>query len=74
MAELFPFKVGAKVASLPILIVPKISDFGHIFWDMNFKICFALSIDIKGQTKLEVNWSQIDHFSLQNQKKNPEFF
>ena len=44
---------------------PKISHFGHFSWGMDFKFVLPMiSIDIKGQTKLEVNWTQIDPFSL----------
>ena len=53
---------------------PKIRHFGHIFLDMDFKFvlpCFIISIDIKGQTKLEGNWTQIDHFSLKKPQKWP---
>ena len=49
---------------------PQISHSGHIFWDMNFKFVLPIiSIYIKRQTKLEVNWTQIDHFSLQKNHK-----
>ena len=44
----------------------KIFNFGHIFWHMDFKFVLPIiSIDIKGNTKLEVNWTQIDYFSIQ---------
>ena len=37
---------------------PKISHFGHIFWGVDFKCVLSMiHIDIKGQTKLEVNWT-----------------
>ena len=50
---------------------PKIGHFGHIFLDMDFKFVLPIiSIDIKGQTELEVNWTQIDYFSLQKKQKN----
>ena len=43
----------------------KISHFGHIVWYMDFNFGLPLiSIDIKGQTKLEVNWTRIDDFSF----------
>ena len=46
-----------------VYFVPKI---GHIFWDMDFKFVFPIIfIDIKGKPKLEVNWTQMDHFGLQ---------
>ena len=49
---------------------PKISHFGHKFGDMDFKfVLLIISIDIKEQTKLAVNWTQIDHFSLQKTTK-----
>ena len=75
MAELCPFKVGAKVASWTILcrklaIVAIFLRYGH-------QICFPISsidikvLTIKGQTKLEVNWTQIDHLSLQKPQKWP---
>ena len=51
---------------------PKISHFGHIFWDMDFKCVLHLfSIDIKWQIKLEVNWTQIDYFNLRKPQKWP---
>ena len=52
MAELCPFKVGAKVASWPIL-GRKSAAFFEI-WTSNLPV---ISIDIKGQIKLEVNWT-----------------
>ena len=36
--------------------------------DFTFVLHF-ISIDVKEQTKLQVNWTQIDHFSLQNPQK-----
>ena len=43
----------------------KIGYFGHISWYMDFKIVLPIIyIDIKEQTLLEVNWTQIDHFIL----------
>ena len=37
---------------------PKIGFFGHIIWEMDFKFVLPIiSIDIKEQTKLEVNWT-----------------
>ena len=49
---------------------PKIGHFGQIFRDMDFNFVLPImSIDIKGQTKLEVNWTQINHFSLQKYTK-----
>ena len=37
---------------------------------MDFKFVLPIiSIDIKGQTKLEVNWTQIEHFSLRKNTK-----
>ena len=51
---------------------PNTSYFGHIVWDMDFKFVFPIiSIDIKGQTKLEVNWTKIDHFTRQKPDKWP---
>ena len=39
---------------------------------MDFKSVLAIiSTDINGQTKLEVNWTQVDHFSLQKATKWP---
>ena len=65
MAELCLVKVGAKVASWPILgrkfVILAI--FFEI-WSSNL-FCSSFFIGIKGQTKWEVNWIQIDHFSLQ---------
>ena len=67
MAELCQFKVEAKVASWPFS-GPKIGQFGHMFEDMVFKFVLpTISID-KGQTKLEVNWTQINYLSLKKQK------
>ena len=44
---------------------PKIGYFGHIFWDVDSKFVLpVIYINIKGQTQLEVNWTQIDHFVL----------
>ena len=42
----------------------------HIFWDMDFKFVLPIIyINIKGKTRLEVNWTQIDHFGLQKNIK-----
>ena len=50
MAELCLFKVGAKVASWPILA--ENGHFGYIFRDMDLKyVSPIISIDIMGQTK-----------------------
>ena len=38
---------------------------GHIFLDKDFNFLpIIYIINIKGQTNLEVNWTQIDHFIL----------
>ena len=43
----------------------KIGYFGNIYWDMDFKFVLPfIYINNKWQTKLEVNWTQIDQFSL----------
>ena len=40
--------------------------------DMDFKFVLPIiSIDIKEQTKLEVDWTQIDYFSRQKTQKWP---
>ena len=44
----------------------KIGYFGHFFRDMDFKFVLPVfHINTKGQTQLEVNWTQIDHIGLQ---------
>ena len=41
----------------------KLGYFGHIFIDMDFKFVLpTIHINIKEETQLEVNWTQIDHF------------
>ena len=43
----------------------KIGYFGHIFWYMDFKFVLpVIHINIKGQTQLEYNWTQIANFIL----------
>ena len=51
----------------------KIGYVGHIFWDMDFKFDLpTIHINIKAETQLEANWTQMDHFILYNgQKKWP---
>ena len=61
MNELCPFKVGTKVASWPILVLwAENLPFWSHFLRYGLQISFAIiSIDIKGQTKLdlEFNWT-----------------
>ena len=50
---------------------PRIGYYGHIFWDMDFKFVLPIIyINIDIQTKLEVNWTWIGHFSPQKPPKN----
>ena len=67
--RVMPIRSWGK-SGVPANIGAKIGYFGHIF--MDFKFVFPIiSIDIKGQTKLEFNWTQIDHFSHQKPQKWP---
>ena len=73
MAELCPFKVATKVASWPNLgwklaIVATFLELrtSNLFCP-SFQICFSHHIE----TKLEVNWTQIYHFSLSKTQKWP---
>ena len=64
IAELCPFKFGAKVASWPILDW-ELAILAMFFWDMDFILVLPIIyIHIKGQTFLEVNMTQIDHLIL----------
>ena len=47
--------------------------FSHLFWDSHIKFVFPIIyINInKGQTQLEVNYTQIDHSGLQKPEKWP---
>ena len=48
-----------------LLFRPKIFYSRHTLWDMDFKFVLpTIHINIKGETQLEVNWTQIDHFIL----------
>ena len=54
---------------------PKISHFGHIYWNMDFIFLPIIAFDIiKGQTKLGVHWTQIDHFSIKNVRISKSHF
>ena len=61
-----PIKIWGKSGVLAYL-GPKISHFGHIF---EIFVLPFISNDIKGPTKLEVNRTQIDHFSLKKHKNS----
>ena len=67
-----------RLDELIVLVVMPIQSWGksdiQIFWDMDFKFVLPIiSIYIEGQTKLEVNWTQIDYFSLQKNTKMAMF-
>ena len=62
MAELCPNSKMGKSGVLAYFLL-KIGCFGHIFWDMDVKLVLPLIyINIKEQTQLGVNWTQINHF------------
>ena len=63
-----PFKFGAKVRTWPIF-GRKFAILATIFETWTFLPIIVT--DIKGQTKLEVNWTLIDHFSIQKPQKWP---
>ena len=59
-------EVGAKIGVQAYLnFWLKIGYFVHLFWDIDFKFVLpTIHSNIKGDTQLEVNWTQIDYFIL----------